>query len=63
MIEIKDLSVNVGDFSLIDIDLQIDDQEYFVILGPTGAGKTVLLESLPRRYHMDGWHRYDVGPT
>jgi ABC-type Fe3+/spermidine/putrescine transport system ATPase subunit len=55
MIEIKDLSVNVGDFSLIDIDLQIDDQEYFVILGPTGAGKTVLLESLA------GLHRCRAG--
>ena len=55
MIAIKDLSVHVGDFSLIDIDLQIDDQEYFVILGPTGAGKTVLLESLA------GLHRCRAG--
>lgn len=55
MIEIKDLSVHVGDFSLIDIDLQIDDQEYFVILGPTGAGKSVLLESLA------GLHRCRAG--
>jgi ABC-type Fe3+/spermidine/putrescine transport system ATPase subunit len=55
MIEIKDLSVHVGDFSLNDIDLQINDQEYFVILGPTGAGKTVLIESLA------GLHRCRAG--
>ena len=55
MIAIKDLSVHVGDFSLIDIDLQINDQEYFVILGPTGAGKTVLIETLA------GLHRCRTG--
>jgi ABC-type Fe3+/spermidine/putrescine transport system ATPase subunit len=54
MIAIKDLSVHVGDFSLSDIDLQIDDQEYFVILGPTGAGKTVLLESIAGLHRCRG---------
>lgn len=46
MIEIKNLSLAVGGFSLKDISLTIGDREYFVILGPTGAGKTVLLECL-----------------
>jgi ABC-type sugar transport system ATPase subunit len=55
MIEINDLSVHVGDFSLSDIDLTINDQEYFVIIGPTGAGKTVLIESLA------GLHRCRTG--
>jgi ABC-type sugar transport system ATPase subunit len=54
MIAINDLSVHVGDFSLSDIDLQIDDQEYFVILGPTGAGKTVLIESLAGLHRCSG---------
>jgi molybdenum ABC transporter ATP-binding protein len=31
-------------FSLEDINLNIEDNEYFVILGPTGVGKTVILE-------------------
>ena len=54
MIEINDLSVYVGDFSLHNIDLQIVDQEYFVILGPTGAGKTVLIESLAGLHRCRG---------
>jgi ABC-type Fe3+/spermidine/putrescine transport system ATPase subunit len=46
MIEIKDLSINIGSFSLQDLNLTIQDEEYFVILGPSGAGKTVFLECL-----------------
>ena len=42
MIEIKNLSIHKGDFSLNDINLAIGDREYFVILGPTGAGKSHL---------------------
>ena len=44
MIEIRNLSLPLGDFSLKDINLTIGDGEYFVILGPTGAGKTVIVE-------------------
>jgi molybdate/tungstate transport system ATP-binding protein len=33
-----------GLFSLKDITFQVNKGEYFVILGPTGAGKTLLLE-------------------
>ncbi len=46
MIEIKNLSLQLGNFSLKDINLTIGDREYFVILGPTGAGKTVLIECI-----------------
>lgn len=46
MIRIKDLSINLGEFHLKNINLSISDREYFVILGPTGAGKTVLLECI-----------------
>ena len=52
MIEIRDLSLNVGDFRLKDINLSIGDGEYFVILGPTGAGKTVLLECIAGLHHI-----------
>lgn len=44
MIEIKSLSLAIGSFSLKDITLTIGNGEYFVMLGPTGAGKTVLVE-------------------
>jgi molybdate/tungstate transport system ATP-binding protein len=46
MIEIKDLSLHVGTFSLKDINLTINDGEYLVVLGPTGAGKSLLIECI-----------------
>src|SRR6056297_3238438 len=44
MIEIKNIDKELGQFSLNNINLSIKKNEYFVILGPTGTGKTVLLE-------------------
>lgn len=52
MIEIKNLSLHLGEFHLKDINLSIGDGEYFVILGPTGAGKTVLMECLAGLHHV-----------
>jgi len=50
MIEIKNLMVNLGSFLLQDINLIVEKGEYFIILGPTGAGKTILLESIAGLY-------------
>jgi molybdopterin-binding protein len=50
MIELKNLCVDLGEFVLKDITLNIEEGEYFIILGPTGAGKTVLLESIAGLY-------------
>ena len=55
MIEIKNLSIDLGEFFLKDVNLAIGDGEYFVILGPTGAGKTVLIECIA------GLHRIKKG--
>jgi molybdopterin-binding protein len=52
MIKLKNLSVDLGDFVLKDITLTIEEGEYFIILGPTGAGKTVLLESIAGLHHI-----------
>ena len=46
MIDIKGLTVDLGDFILKGADLRVEKGEYFIILGPTGAGKTVLLEAI-----------------
>ncbi len=46
MIELKNISVEAGEFSLEDISLKVNKGEYFVILGPTGSGKTLLLETI-----------------
>ncbi len=50
MIQIKNLHVDLKDFRLQDINLSVSEGEYFIILGPTGAGKTVLLESIAGLY-------------
>ena len=50
MIRVKNLCVDLGDFQLQDINLTVDEGEYFIVLGPTGAGKTVLLESIAGLY-------------
>ena len=46
MIEIRDLSLRLGDFSLKNFGVRIEEGEYFVVLGPTGVGKTILLEAI-----------------
>ena len=46
MIRIEGLNVSLGEFQLFDIHLHIPENEFFVLMGPTGAGKTVLLEAL-----------------
>jgi molybdate/tungstate transport system ATP-binding protein len=46
MIRLDKLTVELGKFKLKDISLTVDKGSYFIIVGPTGAGKTVLLESI-----------------
>ena len=46
MLRIESLSKTLGEFSVRDVSLEIQPGEYFIILGPTGAGKTVLLETI-----------------
>lgn len=55
MIEIKNLTKSWDDFDISNISLKIKNGEYFVILGPTGSGKTLLLELLA------GFHTPDDG--
>lgn len=46
MLEINALSIQLGEFSFTDLNLNVKDGEYCIILGPTGAGKTILLETI-----------------
>ncbi len=43
-IELKGINKGFGNFELSGIDLKIDTGDFFVILGPSGAGKTLILE-------------------
>lgn len=53
MIQIDNVSIHLGEFDLRNIRLQIHEGEYFVLLGPTGAGKSVLLECIAGIYAPD----------
>ncbi|HSH53140.1 MAG TPA: ATP-binding cassette domain-containing protein, partial [Bacteroidales bacterium] len=44
MLEIKNISVELGNFQLRDINLELDKGDYYILLGKSGVGKTVLLE-------------------
>ena len=46
MLEIRGLCVERGTFSLKGVSFDVQDDEYFVLAGPTGSGKTVLLETI-----------------
>ena len=53
MIKIETISKTLGEFFLKDVTLDIENGTYFMILGPTGAGKTILLESIAGIYYPD----------
>lgn len=44
MLRLNNISIKLGEFHLKDISLELEDGDYFVLLGKSGAGKTVLLE-------------------
>lgn len=46
MIELKDLSIKLGDFRLSNLNLQIEAGQYVVLMGRTGQGKTTILEAI-----------------
>lgn len=46
MISIENLRVELPGFALEDINLHIAEGDFFTLLGPTGSGKSVLLETI-----------------
>ena len=46
MLKLDKLSVTVGNFVLREVSLEVERGDYFVLLGASGAGKSVLLETL-----------------
>ncbi len=55
MLSIQNACKTLGQFSIRDINLEVSRGQYFVILGPSGTGKTVLLEIIA------GFHIPDKG--
>ena len=46
MIRLENLTVRVPAFSLAEISIHVAPGEFFCLLGPTGSGKTLILESI-----------------
>lgn len=44
MLEIKNISKKLGRFSISDISLNVENEDYYILLGASGSGKSVLLE-------------------
>ncbi|MCK4506670.1 MAG: ABC transporter ATP-binding protein [Candidatus Aegiribacteria sp.] len=46
MISLKDIKVTFKDFQLGPLHLEIPESVFFILMGPTGSGKTLLLETI-----------------
>ncbi|KXA96972.1 hypothetical protein AKJ38_02240, partial [candidate division MSBL1 archaeon SCGC-AAA259I14] len=46
MVKIENLSVDLGNFKIDNLNLHIREGEYFILLGPTGSGKTELIKCI-----------------
>ncbi len=46
LLTINNLTVKAGSFELAEVAFSLKSSDYLVILGPTGCGKTVLLETI-----------------
>lgn len=53
-LSLQALTCKVGAFHLKEISFDVGEGEYFVILGHSGAGKTVILESIAGLHPMEG---------
>jgi ABC-type Fe3+/spermidine/putrescine transport system ATPase subunit len=53
MIKIENLSKSWGNFSLKNISFEVKNGEYFILLGESGTGKTLLLETIAGIYEPD----------
>jgi len=46
MIQLQNVNIRLLQFQLKEVNLTIRKNEFFMLMGPTGAGKTVLLEAI-----------------
>ncbi|NDV18622.1 ATP-binding cassette domain-containing protein [Pseudodesulfovibrio sp. JC047] len=50
-LRVEDMHIDLGEFSLKGVSLEFDRGEYLTVMGPTGSGKTILLECIIGFYH------------
>ncbi|MEM4156140.1 MAG: tungstate ABC transporter ATP-binding protein WtpC [Archaeoglobaceae archaeon] len=53
MLRVENLSKNWKEFRLKEVSFKVGSGEYFIILGPSGAGKTLLLETIAGIFKPD----------
>jgi molybdate/tungstate transport system ATP-binding protein len=53
MLRLININRRLGEFALTDINLEVTDGQYYVLLGRSGAGKTQLLELIAGLEHPD----------
>ncbi|MDP6046477.1 MAG: ATP-binding cassette domain-containing protein [Phycisphaerae bacterium] len=46
MLKVWNLGFRVGDFELQDVQLYVQPREYFVLMGATGSGKSLLIKAI-----------------
>jgi len=59
MLRVSDLLLHKEGFTLGKLSFEVPDHSYFVILGRTGSGKTMLLESLAGLHQVEGEIAFD----
>ncbi|MDP6543265.1 MAG: ATP-binding cassette domain-containing protein [Phycisphaerae bacterium] len=64
MLELKSIAKRLGEMDMSDVSLTLERGEYFALLGPTGVGKTVLVEIIAGLIRPDGgsvsWDGVDI---
>ena len=64
MLELRSIAKRLGDFEMRDVSMTINQGEYFVLLGPSGIGKTVLIETIAGLIRPDSgtiiWRGRDI---
>ncbi len=53
MIEFENASVTLGEFRLNELSIRVKKGDYYFIIGPSGAGKTIILEAIAGLHHLD----------
>lgn len=56
MIRIENITLSVPTLTIENINLKIQNNEYFILLGPTGAGKSLFLDIIAGAYRPDEGH-------
>jgi molybdate/tungstate transport system ATP-binding protein len=64
MLELRSIAKRLGEMDMSEVSLTLQAGEYFALLGPTGVGKTVLIEIIAGLIRPDGgsvsWDGADI---